>query len=336
MYRTNAQSRVFEKALLSKSIRYRLIGGVRFYDRREVKDVLCFLRLLCNPNDAVSFERALDVFKLGNKSAGKGAGNKTVLAFENWMKAASSTSNLGYLGHLFAMLDDPYSLEDTNLNTCMSTAQIKAMTPFAVFMKSLYDKLLTVTIADLMKIICEEVVNNDYFIKIDKNDFEVVNERASNVQELITAACRFKDNSVASVALVEFLEEAALLSENEAPIDPLDGSSYLVTLMTIHASKGVEFDLVTVAGVEEGLLPLIKIDEEDNPEEYNEALDEENRLLYVASTRAKYLLYISHRQAAFQYGTTRRCNPSRFLRPAYKLSSSVVIMRSSKYFARLT
>lgn len=239
LYRTNAQSRLFEEALIRQGIPYKLIGGTKFYERKEVKDVIGYARVLINPTDSVSYAR---VTKLGKRRLEK---------FETW-------------------------------KATLKPEEIHEAKP-----------------AHLLEAILEET---QYLSKFSE-EIEEERQRIENVQELINMASQFKSMS-------QFLENVALLQDNYfADVkEPLGGySNGAVQLMSLHSAKGLEFDVVFLVGMEDGLLP------HNNSLFSPDQLEEERRLCYVGITRAKKHLYFSYARSRYQFGTRMGAIPSRFL-----------------------
>ncbi len=237
LYRTNAQSRAFEEAFIRAGIPYKLVGGVKFYARKEVKDVLSYLRLVANPHDEVSRERAM---KLGKRK------------YEQFM---------GWVHTL-----PPFSAE---------------------------------TPAPPLKVLERILQITDYKSRYDDHDPEDF-ARLENIEELLNVAAQFQ-------AIDTFLENIALLQDNEMADVTVDGKADVVTMMSIHSAKGLEFPVVYLVGMEEGLFPHSRsiLDKEQ--------MEEERRLCYVAITRAKHKLYITYARRRMVYGTTSGAMPSRFL-----------------------
>lgn len=240
LYRTNAQSRLFEESLIRYGIPYRLIGGTKFYERKEIKDVLAYARLLTNPQDSVSYKRAT------------GLGKRRLDAFETWRDKLSSEE-----------------LEQT---------------PPA--------KLL------------RDILDETEYLKKYKQDVPEDEERIENVAELLGMATQFS-------SLTQFLENIALLQDNyfveTDKAATAAGPRAGVNLMSLHSAKGLEFQVVFLAGLEDGLLP------HSNSLFEHQAIEEERRLCYVGITRAKQNLYLSYARSRFQYGTRKSSIPSRFL-----------------------
>ncbi|MCY3831840.1 MAG: UvrD-helicase domain-containing protein [Chloroflexi bacterium] len=281
MYRTNAQSRALERAFVDATVPYLLIGGVGFYKRREVKDMLAYLRLVHNPDDRVSFERVINV-------PARGIGVKSLDAFLNW--AARDRLTIGdALNRVF--YDDPAPLPAA------------ARKKFARFAAMLADWQEMAKRGDLLKMFDNITAQTGYYIFLDEISKlpEEAAERADNVQELRGLLQYALEDEL---PLHEFLAEQSLVAD----VDSLKAENNAVTLMTLHAAKGLEFSVVFIAGLETGLLPHFRSFEEAG------GLEEERRLFYVGVTRAKDRLYLSYAfRRALYSGTGGLSSPSEFL-----------------------
>ncbi len=281
MYRTNAQSRAMEQAFVKAAIRTQLVGGVGFYKRREVKDLLAYLRIIHNPDDRVSFERIINV-------PARGIGVKSREAFLNWV-AREGLSIANALNHVY--YDDP---------TPLGSAAKKKFAAFAE-MLSAWQEMAKV--GDLLAMFDRITAQTGYYLHLEdisKIPEEAV-ERADNVRELrglLQYALEYEQ------PLHEFLAEQSLVAD----VDSLKEDTDAVTLMTLHAAKGLEFPVVFITGLETGILPHFRSFEEVG------GLEEERRLFYVGVTRAKRLLYLSYafRRALFS-GSGGIAAPSEFL-----------------------
>ncbi len=271
LYRTNAQSRSLEESFINASIPYKIVGGLRFYDRKEIKDVLSYLRCIYNPKDTQSIKRIINVPK-------RGIGSKSV---EKYINEATS-NNVSFLEYL-------------NLNNIDNSSVRK----FNDLMNDLIKKSKELNVVDLINYILEQ---SGYIKMLEDGTLE--NEsRIENLKELITVASKFSDLTPTD-SLESFLEEVSLLegvaNENEEVKES-------VTLMTIHAAKGLEFKYVFVSGVEENLFP------HSNSMQSDTEMEEERRLAYVALTRAKDRLFLSHALKRRYFGTTQNNPISRFI-----------------------
>ncbi|MBX3047146.1 MAG: UvrD-helicase domain-containing protein [Anaerolineales bacterium] len=282
MYRTNAQSRLIEEAFLHANLPYKLVGAQRFYGRREIKDVLSYLRLVFNPNDEVSLGRVINVptRRIGIKSQ---AALRTI-ALQN------KTTPGALLMHMGANPEDPMFAPIASL-----TAQ--AMTRFGQLLARWNE--LAQAGAEPMQLMDRILTDVDYhgYLMADGPD-EEAQDRWDNVQELRRLAAEY-----AGKTLPEFLENIALVSDQ----DTIDESGDVPTLLTLHAAKGLEFSTVFITGLNDGTLPHQRA--LDDPEE----MEEERRLFYVGITRAKDQLVLVHNMYRSSYGYAEGTLPSRFL-----------------------
>jgi DNA helicase-2/ATP-dependent DNA helicase PcrA len=281
MYRTNAQSRAMEQAFVNATVPYMLIGGVGFYKRREVKDLLAYLRLIHNPDDRVSFERIINV-------PARGIGKKSLEAFLNWVTRDGLTIG-DALNRLF--YDDPAPLS--------SAAKKK----FAAFAEMLTGWQELAKHGDLLTMFDKITAQTRYYLHLDDTSKlpEEAVERADNVQELRgLLQYALEDDQ----PLHEFLAEQSLVAD----VDGLKDDNNAVTLMTLHSAKGLEFPVVFITGLEAGILPHFRSFEEIG------GIEEERRLFYVGVTRAKEGLYLSYAfRRALYSGTGGISSPSEFL-----------------------
>ncbi len=277
MYRTNAQSRVLEETFLRVGLPYRLVGATAFYRRREVKDVIAYLRVAHNLADSVSFGRILNV-------PPRGIGAKTRLNFLEW----AGNSGLSPAEALLKL-----NREDA-LNHPFSGRALNALGRFGEMLNGWVMLREKLTVVELLDVILEQVGYREY---LDDGTHEG-QERWENVIELRSAAGEESD-----LGLSEFLEQVALVSE----ADNLEEKPNATTLLTLHAAKGLEFPIVFLTGLEDGLLPHSRSLED------GEELAEERRLFYVGMTRAKDRVYLSHAFRRTFYGDSSVSTPSRFL-----------------------
>jgi DNA helicase-2/ATP-dependent DNA helicase PcrA len=272
LYRTNAQSRALEEGFVRNGTAYRIIGGVRFYERKEIKDILAYLRIIYNPKDDNSLKRIINVPK-------RAIGPK---AFSDLLTQARERNKSGI----------EFLLQNDN------EIGNRAIAEFAGVLKEMMIKTQTLNIVDLIHFILEKT---GYVQMLDDGSQENA-ARLENLQELISVAAKYMQLPPMQ-GLTLFLEEVSLL-EGEAEQAAEQRS---VTLMTIHAAKGLEFEYVFVVGAEEGLFPHSRVF--TDPHE----LEEERRLAYVAITRAKKQLYLSHAQSRVYFGARQSNMVSRFL-----------------------
>jgi DNA helicase-2/ATP-dependent DNA helicase PcrA len=273
LYRTNAQSRSIEEAFVRYGIPYRVIGGVRFYDRKEIKDILAYLRLIFQPEDRVSFERIVNV-------PTRGIGAKSLANFLSW-QAASNIS-------LYEALNE---VERCNDITPKARTAVSELSDIITSLRNIIDES---SVAGLIDSLLRRI---DYFHYLDDGTPQG-EARVENVKELLSMAQEYNE-----AGLSGFLEEAALLSD----ADNADLTNDSVTLMTLHASKGLEFPAVFMCGMEESLMPHSRA-------LYDQIeMEEERRLCYVGMTRAKNELYMLHASSRLLYGGLQHNPPSRFL-----------------------
>jgi DNA helicase-2/ATP-dependent DNA helicase PcrA len=279
MYRTNAQSRVLEEAFLSHNLPYKLVGAQRFYGRREIKDMIAYLRLVHNPQDELSLARAIN-------TPSRGIGNKTYLALRT--QAQKSGISPGEL--LLSLATDDQSPVWENFRGRAAAALSAFSSLLAKWVQDRYDLPPLM----LMDQILDDV---DYHSYIDDGTDEG-KDRWDNVMELRRLASEFQD-----LGLAAFLEQIALVSDQ----DTLDASANAPTLLTLHAAKGLEFPVVFIVGLSDGILPHSR--STDDPEE----MMEERRLFYVGITRAKDRLFLVYPQQRNAYGYLEPVEESRFL-----------------------
>jgi DNA helicase-2/ATP-dependent DNA helicase PcrA len=293
MYRTNAQSRAIEEAFLRYGIRYQLVGGTRFYQRREVKDALAYLRILRNDTDQVSFERILNVPArgIGEKSLDElrveAAGGRTIVPEGAADPAAPEPT---YWGAILAAAEG-------RLESLGGRART-ALGGFATLVSRLRTRIGVLSLPELLDAVLEE---SGYRAMLADGS-EEGEERWANLLELRSVTTRYDDLSPDD-ALDRFLEETALVADQ----DSYEVGADAVTLITLHAAKGLEFPVVFIGGLEEGVFPHSRsLDDEKQ-------LEEERRLAYVGITRAKRRLFLSHAARRATWGQGNLSVPSRFL-----------------------
>jgi DNA helicase-2/ATP-dependent DNA helicase PcrA len=288
MYRTNAQSRPVEEAFLARGMRYKLVGATRFYDRKEIKDAIAYLRLVHNPNDAVSLERVINV-------PPRGIGAKTVTDLVAWAGENGWTA-WEALQQIHEALGEPE--KDKRKTLPFASKARYALADFARLLANWRELRHEVSVAALLGRVLEE---SGYAAWI-RDGTDEGEERWQNLQELLTVASEY--NALSSeTALTTFLEEVALVSD----VDNLAENHDAPTLLTLHMAKGLEFPVVFITGLEEGILPHSR--SQDDPEE----MEEERRLCYVGITRAKERLYLIYAFRRTRWGTSDVSEPSRFL-----------------------
>jgi len=277
-YRTNAQSRVFESYLLQEGIPYTIVGSLEFFRRKEIKDVLSYLKLFSNPNDDLSFERIVNV-------PPRGIGATTFSRLKVWAIANN-----------VSLLEAMSRIQENSEIKARSAGIIKDFRNAL----SKISGLPTYPVMEFMKHVIEMIGYKDYLEKSYDSDSI---DRLENVEELVNAAREY-DISNPEGSLQGFLQEISLISD----IDKWDEESESVTLMTLHAAKGLEFPIVFIAGLEEGLLPHSQSKDSDCD------IEEERRLCYVGITRAQKELFLTHTRYRTKYGQRNPCVPSMFLR----------------------
>ncbi len=280
LYRTNAQSRIFEESFMRRGIPYKIVGSLRFYERQEIKDMLAYLRVLANPSDSVSLRRIINLPK-------RGIGQTTVEQIENLSVQTGKS--------VFEIIENCENFE--------SIKRARAgLTAFAQTIGKIKEFASENLVSDLIKHISETV---DLASEYMKDGEDVCQSRMENIAELMNMAAELEEQAEdEAYTLADFLERMALVSG----IDEMDDEAS-VTLMTVHTSKGLEFPVVFVVGLEEGLFPSIRNFMEDEKE-----IEEERRLCYVAVTRAKDKLYLTCANRRMTYGKTSYNPISRFIK----------------------
>lgn len=277
LYRTNAQSRVVEEIFLKYGIPYKIIGGLKFYERKEIKDIIAYLRLIQNQNDSVSLMRIIN-------TPTRKIGAKTIEAIRDF----SLKNNLSMFNSMLLANDIP------DLNGAKS----EAIDKFIKLIKELQKSNKEFSASGMVK----HVIDSTGYKKM-LDDGSVEGEaRLENIRELISVAQKY-EKLEPGTSLSVFLEEISLIAD----IDNLDQQDNAVTLMTVHSAKGLEFPIVFIAGLEEGVFPHSRsmLDREE--------LEEERRLMYVAMTRCMDCLYLLHARNRTLYGESRANAPSQFL-----------------------
>ena len=279
LYRTNAQSRVIEEMLMRESVPYKVLSGLRFYDRKEIKDIIAYLRVVYNPNDDVSLARIINEPK-------RKIGNATLEKARN-IAREKETSLYDVISHA-----DDYPEFKT---------AIKKLLAFSEIIQSLIKLKDTVTIEELTGRILNDT---GYMPALVMEDTTESKTRIENLGEFISVITEFEKNEETGNTLGEFLENISLVSD----IDGYDENEDSAVLMTIHSAKGLEFPIVFLSGLEEGLFPGMRSMESDDD------IEEERRLCYVAITRAKEQLYITKTISRTIHGKTMPTTASRFFK----------------------
>ncbi|MBN1154494.1 UvrD-helicase domain-containing protein [candidate division KSB1 bacterium] len=280
LYRTNAQSRAIEDELRLNGIAYVIVGGIRFYERKEIKDILAYLRAVVNPLDEISVRRVINF-------PARGIGNVTLKKIEDFC----SQHSISFFEGLTRVAEIDSIAEPT----------MQKIRNFSDMILKYNSVQHTISAAELAATLVEEL---GILVKYKEEGSEEALERRDNIGELLTQIRQFSnENEGNGNSLAHFLEEVSLITD----IDNWDNDSNAVTLMTLHSAKGLEFPVVFIAGIEEGLLPLSR--NSNNLED----LEEERRLFYVGITRAREKLYLSLAERRIRYGDSSFGGPSRFL-----------------------
>ena len=282
LYRTNAQSRVMEENLLKSNIPFRLVGGQRFFERLEIKDLLAYLRLIVNSQDDLSFRRIVN-------SPKRGIG-------------ATSLAKLSDFAEVYQ-----FSLLEASLQTTLSPLSgkaAKALEKFATTIEELRKMQEFLSISEFVEQVIEKT---GYLTSLEQQHTMEADARIENIQEFISVAKQFEQDRLEEESeespLLQFLTDLSLVSD----VDSDDGDGRMVTLMTLHAAKGLEFPVVFIIGLEEGIFPSSRsIMEHDD-------VEEERRLAYVGITRAEQKLFLTNAYSRLLYGRTQTNRPSRFV-----------------------
>ncbi len=273
LYRMNSQSYSLERSLLQQRVPYQIIGGVRFYDRKEIKDVIAYLRLLYQPADRPSLTRIVNV-------PTRGLGTKSLETFVTWQSQTS--------------MNCIEALESVDLCTGLTPRAKSAFHELGLMLGALHRNLSSLTLSDLM----EAVIKRTGYLEYLDDGSLGAEDRQANVRELVSDAKERIDTDLTS-----YLEDVSLISD----LDAVDDSTDAITLMTLHAAKGLEFPVVFMVGLEETIFPhtraLYDISE----------MEEERRLCYVGMTRARQELYMTTASSRLIFGQRQHNPPSRFL-----------------------
>ena len=297
LYRTNAQSRIFEEALRKRSLPYKIYGGLSFYQRKEIKDIISYFRLAVNPNDEEAFKRVINY-------PARGIGDTTL----NKLVVAATDHNVS----LWTVLNDPigYALPVNN-----GTA--KKLSDFRELISGFIERNVKLSAEE----IAAAVVKESGIVSTLFQDRSVEGiSKQENLQELLKGIAEFceirREEGMEHVSLADFLSEVSLLTDQD---NDKEEQANKVTMMTVHAAKGLEFRNVFVVGLEEDLFPSAM--SKDNPR----AVEEERRLFYVAITRAEENCVLTHARSRYRNGQSTMCSPSRFLKdidPKYIYTSA--------------
>ena len=285
LYRTNAQSRTVEEALLKANIPYTMVGGTKFYSRKEIRDVISYLNLIANPSDNISYERVVNEPK-------RGVGPGTVEKIRNF--AASQN----------------VSLLEASSQIMLSLVKGKAaqsVFDFANLILNLREQLDELTVTELVEIVLEKTAYTEQLVAQGTLESQA---RIENIEEFLSVTKNFDEHSENDTEetgldkLSRFLNDLALVADTD---DAGTQESSEVTLMTLHAAKGLEFPVVFIIGMEENVFPLSRATEEEDE------LEEERRLAYVGITRAEKVLFLTNANSRLLYGKTNYNRPTRFL-----------------------
>ena len=278
LYRTNAQSRVLEEALIKRALPYIMVGGTKFYDRKEIKDVLAYLRVLYNPFDDLSLLRIINVPK-------RSIGATTVSKLQDYARENGTS--------LFMTLTQLHLVDTIKGKTK------EKLEEFGILIFTLVAEMDDKSVLDILEAILDRT---GYLVQLEESTDPQDQARAENIGELLSVAKDFQDTNPTGT-VEDFLEQVALVND----VDSFEQEESKVTLMTLHAAKGLEFPIVFLGGLEEGLFPHSRT--LMNPEE----IEEERRLAYVGITRAEKELYISNATTRTVFGRTSSYLPSRFI-----------------------
>ena len=278
LYRTNVQSRTFEEVFMTEHLPYKIVGGLKFYDRKEVKDLIAYLKFLQNPNDNISLKRIINTPK-------RGIGASTINKIEEF---AANTGDSIY-GVILSVEDIPG----------LSGRAINSIKPFVELMNRFMAMKEIMGIKDFV----EEVINSSgYIAELEKEDTIESRTRIENIKDFLSVALTFEEKNEGA-NMEDFLASISLLSDVDKTVE----TDNLITLMTVHSAKGLEYPIVFLVGMEEGLFPISRSFDSESD------LEEERRLCYVAVTRAEKHLIITNAQRRTIYGNTNYTMPSRFI-----------------------
>ena len=283
LYRTNAQSRVMEENLLKSNIPFRLVGGQRFFERLEIKDLLAYLRLIVNPQDDLSFRRIVN-------SPKRGIGATSLDKLSDFASM-----------HQFSLLEASSQIAISPL----SGKAAKALEKFAEMIEDLRKMQEFLSISDFVEQVIEKT---GYLAALEQQHTMEADARIENIQEFISVAKQFEQDRLEEESedspLLQFLTDLSLVSDADSD----DGDGRMVTLMTLHAAKGLEFPVVFIIGLEEGIFPSLR-----SMMENGDDVEEERRLAYVGITRAEQKLFLTNAYSRLLYGRTQTNRPSRFV-----------------------
>ena len=278
LYRMNAQSRVIEESMVKRGIAYTMVGGTRFYDRAEIRDMLAYLKLVANFRDDISLMRIINVPR-------RGIGQTTIQKLSEFSKRGN-----------MSMFEGIMSLEESDI-------PVPARTKLQKFSALIFSFLNASTEGDVFTLIQKIMTDTEYLSVLQQSSDPQAQSREENLGELLNVAKDFTQEQPEG-GLPEFLEKVALVND----VDSFEEEDDKVTLMTIHSAKGLEFPIVYMAGMDEGIFPGVRSLMDET------ALEEERRLCYVAITRAKEKLYLTTSAVRTMYGQVKPYVESRFLK----------------------
>ncbi|WP_374034046.1 ATP-dependent helicase [Bdellovibrio bacteriovorus] len=281
-YRTNAQSRVLEEQLRTMGIPYRLVGGVRFYERMEIKDMISYMKLSINPADDIALKRIINV-------PARGIGKTTIEKIEEY----AAHRNL-------SMFEAAEKACEERLFNAGTTGKIRR---FIDLMKDLQQNAQHLKLLEFFAVVLDRT---EYLAALKKDESPESQARIENLEELDNAIAQFVQERGEESTLISFLEEMALVND----VDSLDQEQNSVTMMTLHISKGLEYPYVFVVGLEENLFPSARSAESDNEQD----VEEERRLAYVGMTRARQKLWLTYAKMRRVWGQEQFNPPSRFIK----------------------
>ena len=283
LYRTNAQSRVMEENLLKSNIPFRLVGGQRFFERMEIKDLLAYLRLIVNPQDDLSFRRIV-----------------------NSPKRGIGATSLDKLNDFASM--HQFSLLEASSQTALSPLSGKAAKALEKFAEMIEDLRKMQEFLSISEFVEQVIEKTGYLAALEQQHTMEADARIENIQEFISVAKQFEQDRLEEESedspLLQFLTDLSLVSDADSD----DGDGRMVTLMTLHAAKGLEFPVVFIIGLEEGIFPSLR-----SMMENGDDVEEERRLAYVGITRAEQKLFLTNAYSRLLYGRTQTNRPSRFI-----------------------
>ena len=295
LYRTNSQSRAIEEACMANNVPYKVVGGLKFYDRKEIKDIVAYLKLIYNPQDSQSLRRIINVPK-------RGIGNSTI----DKLLDISADSALPFM----SVLNDIENYDDFSAGI---KAKLSSFYSLISDFKNSFNKM------DLPAFVGYVIEKSGYIQDIKNNEDETTAEsRIDNLQEFISVAKEFTPTD--EDILGEFLSQVSLVSDIDSYVDDSNG----LTLMTLHSAKGLEFDTVFLAGLEEGIFP------HNRSLELPSEMEEERRLMYVGITRAKKNLFLSCAKRRKMWGDYKYYNPSRFIS---EIPETLIDIEESEYIS---